>query len=254
MCGSGPSQAEKDAQAQSAAESAAMFKDFQTQFGEQQGFVNNFLKPQLESMYLSPQGFGATALADLDANLVNTTGVQAANARQASQAQFNTANMAGLPSGVEQAIQSQIGSAAGNTVAQGSNQIQLANQQYKNQQQMTALQDLQNIPQLMGMSPQVGGLLTSANQNSFKQADTINQESIAGDFWGNLGQGLLGGLINGAAGVLTGGLTSLGQMGGGGGQAGSVLFGQAGGGAGAGSSMGAPVASSIIPDAIPLVF
>jgi hypothetical protein len=206
-CGSGPSQAEQTAQQQAAAESQALFQNFQTQFGEQQNFVNNFLKPQLESMYLSPQGFGATTLADLDANLVNTTGAQAANARMAQNASFDTNNMAGLPSGVNAAIQSQINSAAGNTVATGQNQINLANQQYKNQQQMTALAGLQNIPGMLGASPQVGGLLTGANQNAFNQANITNQQSIAGDFWGNLGQGLLGGLINGAAGVLTGGLT-----------------------------------------------
>jgi hypothetical protein len=242
MCGSGPSQSEITQQQQAAAESAALFNNFQSQFANQQNFLTNFLEPQLKSMYENPTGFGPVALADLDANLVNTTGTQAAGARQASQAAFDTQNMAGLPSGVEQAIQSQIRSSAGNTIAQGSNQIQLANQQYKNQQQMTALSGLEAVPVMLGMSPQVGGLLTGANQNAFNSANTINQQSIAGNFWGNLGQGLLGGLINGAAGVLTGGLTGLGQMGGG---SAAALDASAGGGYGAGN-----VAANDIPGAI----
>jgi hypothetical protein len=251
MCGSGPSQAEQTAQQQAAAESQALFTQYQQQFGQENSFVNNFLKPQLESLYTNPTGFGAAALADLDASLINTTGAQAANARQAENANFATNNMAGLPSGVNAAIQSQINSAAGNTVATGQNQINLANQQYKNQQQMTALSGLQNIPAMLGASPQVGGLLTGANQNAFNQANTINQQSIAGDFWGNLGQGLLGGLINGAAGALTGGLTTMGQIGG-------TMFSMAGGGQGNANLgnpgfTGAPVASSPIPDSIPLV-
>jgi hypothetical protein len=227
LCGSGASQSETTAQQQTAAEAQTLQNDFNVQWGEQQQFMNNLLLPNLRGMYTDPIGFGASAIADLDANLVNTTGIQAANAKQASQAQFGTANMAGLPSGVEQAIQSQIGSAAGNTIAQGSNQIQLANQQYKNQQQMYALSALQQIPGMLGGAPQVGGLLTGANQASFGMASTIQQQNQAGDFWGNLGQGLLGGLINGAAGVLTGGLTSLGQLGGGGGGGGAA--GEAGG-------------------------
>jgi hypothetical protein len=208
-CGSSAPSTETTLQQQQAQESQALQNDFNKQFGEQQNFVQNFLKPQLESMYLNPTGFGATALADLDANLVNTTGAQAANARQAANASFATNNMAGLPSGVEQAIQSQINSAAGNTVASGKTQIQLANQQYKNQQQMTALSGLQNIPGMLGAAPQVGGLLTGANQAAFGEAKTIYDQNQAGNFWGNLGQGLLGGAINAGAGILTGGLSNI---------------------------------------------
>ena len=140
--------------------------------------------------------------------------------------------MAGLPSGVEAAIQSQIGSSAGNTVAQGLNQINLANQQYKNQQQMTALSGLQQIPGMLGMSPQVGGLLGGINGLSFNEGQTIYNQNQAGNFWGNLGQGLLGGLINGGASLLTGGLTGLG---GAGGMSAAMLDQSAGGGYGAGN-------------------
>jgi hypothetical protein len=232
LCGSGPSQAEQQAQQQASMESGQLLADFQTQFAEQQGYLNQFLVPQLQSMFLNPQGFGPTAMADLEASLVNTTGAQAANAKQNSQAAFATNNMAGLPSGVEQAIQSQISSAAGNTVATGTNQINLANQQYKNQQQMTALAGLQNVPQMFGMTPGTGGLLTGANQNAFNQANTINQQSIAGDFWGNLGQGLLGGLIGGGASLLEGGLT---------GGFTNMLTGNIGGGVGGGGNASAAI-------------
>jgi hypothetical protein len=210
LCG-GPSQAEINAQQQAAAESGQLLADFQTQFAEQQGYLNQFLVPQLQSMFLNPQGFGPTAIADLDAQLVNTTGAQALNAKQSSQEAFATQNMKGLPSGVEQAIQAQIGSAAGNTVAQGNLNIGLANQQYKNQQQMTALAGLENVPQMFGMSPQTGGLLTGANQNSFNQARQIAQQ---GNFWGNLGQGLLGGLIGQVPGLIAGGFGNLDSSGG----------------------------------------
>lgn len=230
LCG-GPSAAEQNAQQQAASESLMLQNDFVSQFSEQQSFLNNFLTPQLKSMYENPTGFGPVAIADLEAQLVNTTGAQALNAKQSSQEAFATQNMKGLPSGVEQAIQAQIDSAAGNTVAQGNLNIGLANQQYKNQQQMTALAGLENIPQMLGMSPQVGNLLTNSNKNSFDQAHTINQE---GSFGSNLLSGVLGGLINAGVGFATGGMSTLMQGAG----AASSIAGSAGGDMGLGAGGG----------------
>jgi len=216
LCGGGPSTAERDAQNQAAAESKQLLADFNQQFQGMTDFVDTFLKPQLESLYTNPQGFGARAMADLTSNLVNTVGTQAASERQAENAQFASNNLRGLPSGVQQVVQSQINAGAGNAIAQGSTNIQLANEQYKAQQRTQGLTGLLQLPSIMGSAPQVGGLLTNANRNSFGQAQTINQESMAGDFWGNLGQGLLGGVIGGAADYLTGGLTGMGSLMGGG--------------------------------------
>lgn len=236
-CGGGPSREEKAAQKQAAEESKLMEDTFKTQFGEIQGFVNNFLAPELKKAYMNPTGYGADAIAAMERDLVNTSGIQAANARQQAKASFDTNNMAGLPSGVEQVVQSQINSASGNQIAQGVNQIELADAQAKFIQKQNAMSGLMAIPGMLGAAPQVAPLLTPANQNQFKQADIINQEAMAGDFWGNLGAGLLSGVIKGGLNFATGGFSNMlkglpfmGAKPGGGGDIGGALFGLGGGG------------------------
>jgi hypothetical protein len=198
----GPSDAQKTAQEQAQSEANTMQADFSSQFKEQQGLLNSFLIPQLEGMISDPQGFGATAIADMNANLVNTTGAQALNATKAANASFDTQNMAGLPSGVQQVIKSQIASGAGNEVAQGTNQIQLANAQEKLQQQQFGLQQLPGAEAALGAAPQTGQLSISANQNSANQAYQMAQQ---GTWW----QGLLGGALQAGLGFATGGLSTL---------------------------------------------
>lgn len=200
----GPSQAELTAQQQAAQESQDLQADFKSQFKEQQGLLNNFLIPQLEGMITNPQGFGATALADMTSNLVNTTGQQALNANQQANANFDTNNMAGLPSGVQQVIKAQIGSGAGNTIASGENQIGLANAQEKIQQQQFGYQGLAGAEQALGAAPQTGGLQLSANENASKQAYQIAQQ---GSWW----QPIVGGLVSAGLGVATGGASLLAQ-------------------------------------------
>lgn len=227
----GPSQAELTAQQQAAQESQDLQADFKSQFKEQQGLLNNFLIPQLEGMVNNPQGFGATALADMNANLVNTVGQQAKNANQTANANFDTNNMAGLPSGVQQVIKAQIASGAGNQVAQGSNQIQLANAQEQTQQQQFGLQGLAGAETALGAAPQTGQLQLSANQNSSQQAYQIAQQ---GSWW----QPIVGGLVSAGLGIATGGLSTIAQGamgafssgGGGGGEADAGFEGGGGGG------------------------
>lgn len=243
MCG-GPSQAEYTAQEQAAQESTMLQNTFQTQFGEQQGLLNNFLIPQLQGMITNPAGFGPAGLADLTSQLVNTTGAQAANAKQGAQAQFDTNNLAGLPSGVKEAVMSQIASGAGNQVASGQTQIGIANAQLKSQQQQFGLQGLAGAEQALGQVPQSGQLMLGANQNSAQQAQAISQQ---GNMWQNILGGVVNGVVGAGMGLATGGLSTLFSGGGG---IGSALFGLGGGGAGAGAAGGVPITSSPIPNTL----
>jgi len=239
----GPSQAQYTAQEQAQSEATSLQNDFNTQFGEQQGLLNSFLIPQLEGMINNPQGFGAPALAAMQSSLVNNVGAQAANATQSANASFDTNNMAGLPSGVEQAIKAQIASGAGNTVAQGANQIQLQNAQEKLAQQQFGYQGLAGAESALGAAPQTGGLAISANQNSANQANTIAQ---AGNWW----QGMLGSAIGAGLGIATGGLSTMASgagsfLGGGGGAGGAMGLGDAGGGSVPG--LGATTGAATVP-------
>ena len=198
----GPSQSESTAQAQSAAEASSMMADFTQQFGEQQSLLNNTLIPQLEGMISNPQGFGATAIADMNANLVNTVGQQALNAKQSSAQNFDTNNLAGLPSGVQQVVQSGIASGAGNAIASGSNQIQLANSQEKLQQQQQGLSGLMSAESALGAAPQTGALAENAKNSAFSQAYSMQQQ---GNWW----QPILGGVLNSGLSLATGGLGNL---------------------------------------------
>jgi hypothetical protein len=226
-CGGGATSQETSLQAQSAAEATQLQTDFNNQFADQQGLLKSFLIPQLEGMITNPPGFGATALADLNAQLVNNVAGQTANLRQEAQQNFGTNNMAGLPSGVQAVANAELGAQSAGAIEQGSSNIGLQNAQLQAQQRLFGLSGLQTAESALGAAPQTGSLMLRANQNSFNQASTIQQQNAAAGSWW---KPIVGGLIGAGAGILTGGLSNLtsglGFMGGGGGGGGGAMTGE----------------------------
>lgn len=173
-----------------------------TQFAEQQNLLNNFLIPQLQSMVTNPQGFGAQALSAMRSQAISTIGTQFTSQKQQMQNQFASQNMAGLESGVQQALAGQLGMQATGQEAGALQNISIANAQAKMQQQEFGLSGLTSATSLLGQAPQAAGLASQSAGQQFQQQYTMAQQ---GGFWSNLATGLIGG----AASLLTGGATSL---------------------------------------------
>jgi hypothetical protein len=208
------SDAEKQAQQQSAQEATYLQSMMKTQFAEQQGLLNNVLLPQLQQMATNPQGFGAKALSAMQSQLINTVGTQLSSQEKSVQSQFATQNMAGLSSGVQAAIQANLAQGAAGQEAGGLQNLSIANAQLQNQQQQFGLTGLGQATSLLGAAPQSAGLGISANNAAFGQASQMAQQ---GSIW----QNLLGGVLGAGLNFATGGLSKLGGniFGGGGGQA-----------------------------------
>jgi len=192
--------AQQAAQAQQNAFNQQLMQTFQTQFGEQQAILG-VLTPQLEAMASNPQGFGATEYAALQANIVNDTGAQYSNIAKEQAAQYATSNEAGLPSGVQAAIQGQIAAGAAGQVAGESTNLRVANEQLKQQQQQFALSSLGGIQGGLGSNAaNFSGQAGSGLQNAFQNATTVYNQ---GSMWKNI----LGGIAGDALGQISGGLT-----------------------------------------------
>ena len=220
MC-SGPSAAEQQAAANTAAFTEQLQGEFETEFSEQQA-ISSFLSAQLEPMITNPTGFTPQQMSDLNSNLINNVGAQVVQAKQALNAQQMTENEAGLPSGVASADSAAIAAAGINAEAAGLNQNQLASASLAEQKQQSAEE------MMLGLSSQAAQLTSSAgnqalvgNEAAFNEQSAIAQQST--QFWSNL----MGGIIGAGTSFLTG----LPFMGGGG----------SGGGTGTGSYAGPPV-------------
>ena len=197
----GPSQEEKNLQAEQAAATAQYMQQQTKNYAEQQELFNT-LKPMLESEISNPVGFNAEELAALNASNVNTTGAQYANVQKQLNLANASQNMAGLTSGVAAAESAGLQSAAAGTVAQNAQQTQLASAELAQQKAQTAQQ------QLIGLGQQAGGQAVSLGQvenqsesQAFNQAYQMQQQSS------QLLSGILGGLVNTGLGIATGGLS-----------------------------------------------
>lgn len=195
------SDAQKQAQQQSQQEAQFLQSMMQTQFGEQQQLLNKVLIPQLTQMAQNPQGFGAQALAAMQSQLINTVGTQFASQEKSLQNQFASNNLAGLGSGVQEAIKANLAGNAAGFEGQGLSNIAIQNAQLKNQQQQFALGGLGAADSLLGQAPQSAGLALEGNKNTFNQATQIHNQ---GGFFSNLMGGLLGAGLNFATGGLSG--------------------------------------------------
>jgi glutamate dehydrogenase/leucine dehydrogenase len=170
-----------------------------------QNVLHGFLLPQLEGMVTNPQGFGATAVSDMNAALMNNVATQWGSARQQANQALATQNAAGLPSGVGAVINSQLGSSAAGEVAGGMTNIQLANEQAKLQQQQNALSMVPGTVQLLGALPQSASAMLQANQNRFGQQYQMAQQ---GSQWMNILGGVLGAGTQAGLAALTGGAST----------------------------------------------
>lgn len=202
MC-SGPSQAEKNAAAQSAAFSQQLQKQFTQEFAQQQE-ISKFLVSQLNPMITNPTGFTPQQLSILNSNLINNVGSQVASARQQIQQRAATSNEAGLPSGVTAMNEALVTGAGISAEATGLNENQLASAELAQQKQQMALQE---EAQLSGQAGAVAGSFANsantANQTAFNQANVINQQQ------NSLWQNILGGVLGAGTSFLTGGLSNI---------------------------------------------
>lgn len=140
------------------------------QFKEQQGLLNNFLIPQLESFVTNPPGFGATALSAMRTTMMGNISSQLTSQVRGVQNQFASENLAGLGSGVQEAIVANLKQGASGEEAQGLNQIAIQNAQLQAQQQEYGLSGLSSAEQALGALPQsasiVAGLTGMEQQTS----------------------------------------------------------------------------------------
>jgi hypothetical protein len=179
------------------------------QFAQQQSIMKMFL-PQLQQMATNPQGFGAAAMAAMRSQTINTIGSQLASQQAGLRSQFATANMPGLGSGAQAAISATLAGGAAGAEASNLQQLSIANEQAKQQQQQYALTGMQQMAGMTGQqSLGFGGLGVQAGSSAmqgFNQAFQ-NQATMAqqGDWWQNA---LIAG-IGGAASLATGGLSNL---------------------------------------------
>lgn len=192
---------EKTAAKAQAGLTSSLSSMMKTQFAEQQGLLNNFLIPQLESMVTNPTGFGATAIAAMKSQSISNIGRQFAAQTQQAQQRFATENMAGLQSGVQEALKGQLGLSAAGMESSALANIDIADAQAKMQQQEFGLTGLAGATSLLGQAPQAAGLAVGSAADQFKEQYTMAQQ---GGFWSNLATGVLGTVASG----LTGGLSS----------------------------------------------
>jgi len=192
---------EKAAQAQSAQESKYLQNMMQVQFKEQQDLLNNVLLPQLKQMATDPQGFGAKALADMQSKLISTVGSQFASQEKGLQERFATQNLPGVGSGVQEALRANLAQGAAGQEAGGLMNIDLANEQLKEEQRMAGISGLAGASTLLGQAPGSAGLALQANDQNFQQSYQMAQQ---GSLWQNLLGGVIGAGLNFASGGMTG--------------------------------------------------
>lgn len=197
------SDAEKAAQKQSAVEATQLQGMMTTQFKEQQDLLNKVIVPQLTQMATNPEGFGATALAAMQSQLINTVGSQLSSQEKSLKSQFATSNLPGLPSGVETALEANLGANAAGTEATGLQNISLANEQLKQQQREQGLSGLAGATSLEGAAPQSAGLALQGNQQNFDQSYKMAQQG------GGIFSKILSGVIGAGLSFATGGLSNL---------------------------------------------
>lgn len=223
---------EKSAENLTASEAQMLQGWMGKQFGEQQGWLNNIIMPQLQQMFTNPQGFGAPALAAMRSKTIGTIGAQLSSQEKNLANQFATQNMAGLGSGVQMAETAGLQSQAAGQEAAGLQNIAIANAQAQMQQQQWAGGALMQGVQQLGQVPGSANLALQASGTQFNEAYKMAQQGgIMQNILGGLAGAGIGFLTGGPAGAIAGGLKGvMGSSGGGGTDNTSVLAGGGGGG------------------------
>lgn len=212
MCG--PSDQEKQLNAQESKFSNMLMGNYANYFGKQSAVLdnlNNYLTPIAEAGP-TQQGWAAPEVAAVNTQIGETTGQNYAKAAQAlgNQLSAEGGGNAYLPSGAANTLKAQIATAA--AAQQSSENLAATEANYaqgrQNWQQATA--GLQELGQQYNPSA-IASEASGANQSAFGQADKIQQENnqLAKDIAGGI-TGLAGGFLD-----FANSSDALGQIGGG---------------------------------------
>jgi hypothetical protein len=206
----GPSQAEKDQQAQSASFAAQLKSNYGTRFGQQSDVlnaINQSLSPILAAGP-SQQGFSAAETAALNTQAINSAGAASKNAQQAA-ANFGAGQggggSSGITSGIQQQIQGSIASQSANQLAGAQNQITQANYAQGNQNYWKAQGGMNALSQGYSPNAAMEGA-TNEQKQAFGEAGTVYQQqqqedqAIAGGI-SSLAMTAAGGIGGGISGV-----------------------------------------------------
>lgn len=186
----------KDAEKSQAAFTNTLQKAFSTQFAGQQKILD-FLQGKLEPQISNPTGLDAATKASLNTQVIDNSATTYQNALKGEQASMATKGGAtSLPSGVQAQIEGQLGGQQANTESQGLNQVQLEDQQLKQQNEWNS------VNALNGVAAQINPLGYAGDANSgastvgtLSNAYSTSQNSglfntFANGFAGSLGKGL----------------------------------------------------------------
>ena len=206
-CPMGKESDDQKAARQSQIETNKMLLDTYKQSFAQEQAILGLITPQLEEMAKSPEGFGATEYAALQAKIINDVGGQYSNVAKEAAREFATTSEAGLPSGVEAQVQGQIAAGAAGAVTGQTTNLAIANEQLKQQQRDFALSSLAGQTSLLaGQSGTAGGQVLSGVGAQFNQATQVYNQ---GSLWKNILSGVAGAgldfLTGGASNILGGG-------------------------------------------------
>lgn len=200
------SDAQKAARQQQADFNKELLAAYKVQFGEQQAILS-VLTPQLEGMAANPEGMGSKEYAAVQAKIINDVGAQYSNVAKSAAREFATTSEAGLPSGVEQQVQGEIAAGAAGAEAGNLTQLNIANEQLKEQQRQFALSSLGGIQSgLASQSGTTAGQEISGTGQQFQEATQVYNQ---GSLWKNILSGVVGAGLDVATGGLSGAFNSV---------------------------------------------
>lgn len=167
---------------------------FQTQFASQSGVLNTLIKT-MEPLLTNPQGFSPQALAAMRTQASEQNSAAFQNAQQAQQERMFALNGRQLPSGVAQQVNAELAAAQAANEANSQQDITLANEQQKINNEFNAA----NV--LSGASAQMNplgyaGQATNTGQAAFSDATQIQSQSFGQQFGSTFFRTLGGGLAN----------------------------------------------------------
>jgi hypothetical protein len=182
---------------------AATLRDaFTQQFGHLQD-VMSFLTNKLTGQVNNPTGFSPQAKAAMTTNAMQTTATDYANAKAAAQAASAAHGGSTLPNGVQAQIQGQLAQAGANEQTSQLNNINLADEQLKEENQWRAISGLEGVA---GMeNPTQYSSAANQTENAIaglSEANTASQNADMGPVNGllsGLGQGFGSGFGSGLA-------------------------------------------------------
>lgn len=191
-------QTAKDAEAKQAGFTNTLMNAFKTQFGAQTA-ITNFLTGKLTAQLNNPQGYDQSTKAALNSNAITQSATDVQNAIKATQAQAAAHGGAtALPSGVSEQIAGQINAAGATEKSSALSQIQLSDEQLKEQHRQEAINGL------LGTASEINplGYAGSSNGGSSAVAGLSNAVSSSQQvgFWNTMGNAFAG-----SAGKLLGG-------------------------------------------------